>query len=79
MAGGWLYDDPQLERRVTPLTLEPFTIKNEALKATHRTTTADLTDRPDEVTAALLRPLLRDLGTETVLDVKFEDRAAARQ
>jgi hypothetical protein len=49
------------------------------LTATHRATIADLADRPDEVAAALLRPMFRDLGVERSLDGTLAQRASARQ
>lgn len=36
LRGKGLYDDPQLERRITPLSLEPFTIRNERGRAQWR-------------------------------------------
>jgi hypothetical protein len=62
-----------------PSSLSGAASDSDELKATYRATAADLTDRPDEVAATLLRPLFCDLGTEAVLDAKFKDRADARQ
>jgi hypothetical protein len=76
--GSWLLGISLVNMKDRRSSVSGAISESDELSATGRATTADLRARPDEVAAALLRPIFRDLGAENAMDAKFADRAAAR-